>query len=39
MEEIIDQEIGKWVASLDEQARKNPQVDWELWARYLSHLP
>ncbi len=39
MEETIDQEIGKWVASLDEQARKNPQVDWELWTRYVSHLP
>ncbi|KAL8998122.1 MAG: hypothetical protein Q9169_002743 [Polycauliona sp. 2 TL-2023] len=36
MQVTIDQHVEKWAACLDEQARKNPLVDWELWARYFS---
>ncbi|KAI4117410.1 MAG: hypothetical protein LQ345_002351 [Seirophora villosa] len=36
MENDIDKHARKWVAVLHEQAKQNPQVDWELWARYFS---
>lgn len=38
MENDIDKHARKWVAVLHEQAKQNPQVDWELWARWASQL-
>ncbi|KAL8660628.1 MAG: hypothetical protein Q9202_006373 [Teloschistes flavicans] len=35
-EHTLDEQICKWMALLQEQARQDVLVDWERWARYFS---